>query len=171
MSDAPAEETATPPAKAGGSKLLPILLIVNTLLIGGVAFLVLKKPAAPAVAAPGHEAPAAAAAGDGKGAPAAPGVWVKLENFVIQLRSLEAERYLRIAFDIEVGSEMDKQAVLERIPYIRDAIIGYFSDRTMEELRGSEAMERTKKTIVEKLDGIVPGRRIRGIYITDFIIQ
>lgn len=173
----------TPAPKAGGSKLVPILMVMNTLLVGGVLVFVMKKQApvavvaqAAAAAEPGKEgeqkagAPADHPVGkDGK--PLGPGHMVKLENFVIQLKAVDAERYVRVAFDLEVTAPTDEDVIKPRISHIRDSIISYFSDRTLDELRGSDGMDNIKQTLKKRLDGIVPGQRIKAIFITDFIIQ
>jgi flagellar protein FliL len=173
-----ATETKEAPAekpKGGGSKLLPIMLIMNTALIGGVLFFVMKKPAA----APAAGEHAAAAEGEEKGEGEGkekggftpPGPILKLENFVIQLKTVDTDRYVRLAFDLEVGNDKDKEAVTAHMSHIRDLVIQYFADRTLDELRGSEAMERTKATLIKRIDEIVPGHRIKNIFVTDFIVQ
>ena len=170
------EEAAPAPVPApaprlGGSKLVPLILVVNVAMMGAVLFMVMRKPAAHTPAA--VEAPAAgehgeaAAGGHGPG----PGPVLKLENFVIQLRGVDQDRYVRVAFDVEVTTDADKEVVQARLPQIRDSVITYFSDRTLDELRGSEGIERTKLALVKRLDEIVPGHRVRALYITDFIIQ
>jgi flagellar FliL protein len=175
--EAPAEK---PKGGGGGGKLLPIMLIMNTALIGGVLFFVMKKPAAAPAAAAEH-----GAAGEGeekgehgeggegheKGGFTAPGPILKLENFVIQLKTVDTDRYVRLAFDLEVGNDKDKEAVTAHLSHIRDLVISYFADRTLDELRGSEAMERTKATLIKRIDDIVPGHRIKNIFVTDFIVQ
>ena len=171
MSEKPTE---TPPAPSGGkSKLLVIMMVVNMLLVGGVLVFVMKKPAASPV--PSAEAATAEGAeGEhGKAAPPAPpgpGPILKLENFVIQLRTVDADRYVRVAFDVEVGTDADKAEVEKHMSHIRDSVISYFSDRTLDELRGSEAMGKTKKDLVKLMDEIVP-KRVKQMYVTDFIIQ
>ena len=172
-------KAAAPAAKGGGSKIVPMMMIVNTLLVAGVLVFVMKKQAPVAVGAP-----AAAAASEGehggehdkgggehgeKGG--GPGPMVKLENFVIQLKAVDAERYVRVAFDLEVGAEPDKDVIQARLSQIRDAVISFFSDRTLDELRGSDGMDHIKATLLKRLDAIVPGHRIKAIYITDFIVQ
>src|SRR5205085_5237533 len=104
----------------------------------------------------GHGAPA----GEGHEAPArhedpengAPGPVVKLEGFVIQLRTAETDRYARVAFDLEIASEGDRKALSDRLSQIRDTIIMYYSDRTLDELRGSEGIERTKQALLKRFD-------------------
>jgi flagellar FliL protein len=174
----PAAAAAAAPAK-GGSKLVPIILIMNTLLMGGVLAMVLKKPGA---------APAAAAAAEGHGEEGGehgekgggekggkkeegPGPMVKLDNFVIQLKAADSERYVRVAFDLELKAEPDKDVVAARLSPIRDSIIAYFSDRNIEDLRGSQGMEHTKAELKKRLEEIVPGNRIKAVYVTDFIVQ
>ena len=161
----------TPTPRLGGSKLVPLILVVNVAMMGAVLFMVMRKPSASAPASVEAPAPSdhgeAAAGGHGPG----PGPVLKLENFVIQLRGVDQDRYVRVAFDVEVTTDADKEVVQARLPQIRDSVITYFSDRTLDELRGSEGIERTKLALVKRLDEIVPGRRVRALYITDFIIQ
>jgi flagellar FliL protein len=176
--EAKAAETPAAPAKSGGGKLVPIMMVMNTLLVGGVLMFVMKKQApvgvvAPAAAAAGEhgEKPAEGKPGEHGGPTAGPGPMVKLENFVIQLKAVDSERYVRVAFDLELGAEPDKDVIQARLSHIRDSVISYFSDRTLDELRGSDGMEHIKQTLLKRLDGVVPGHRIKAIYITDFIVQ
>ena len=160
-----------PRPAGGGSKMVPLLLVVNMLLIGGVAFLVMKKPAAaPAAPAAAHEE-SGEHGGKGHKPSDAPGPMIKLENFVIQLKTSDTDRYVRVAFDLEIVNEQEKDAVTARLSQIRDSIIAYFSDRTLDELRGSSGMERTKEQLFKRLDELVGGRRLKAIYLTDFIVQ
>jgi flagellar FliL protein len=164
------------PAKKSGSKVLPALAVLNTLLIAGVVVYVMKRPAAPAPAAvagpavAAGEKPAGEHGEHGKGLDA-PGPTLKLENFIIQLRTTESERYVRVAFDIELASEADRDGVVARTSQIRDAVISYFADRTLEELRGSDGMDHIKQALLKRLDDVVTGHRLRAIYITEFIVQ
>ena len=180
-----------------GNKLVPMILVANTVLMGAVlAVVLLRKPPAAGAAPPVHPASAQvskpgeegaakgeghdeghgeshgkeepAAAGDPNGAP---GPILKLENFIIQLRGTDTDRYVRVAFDLELGSESDRAAVQARMPHIRDAIISYFSDRALDELRGSEGMDRIKQAVSKKLDDILASHRVRSVFITELVIQ
>jgi flagellar FliL protein len=178
------------------SKLIPMILIANTLLMGGVLAVVLlrKSPAvATADAQPAHAAKAGEkgkadgqeaqakpgpaheeGAGEGGGAAepvGAPGPILKLENFIIQLRGTDTDRYVRVAFDLELAGEAERSAVQSRMPHVRDAIISYFSDRSLDELRGSEGMERVKTAVLKRLDEIVGAKRVRAVFITELVIQ
>jgi flagellar protein FliL len=208
MSDAkdPKKAAEGKPAEApkgagGGSKLLAILVGVNSLLLVGVlAFLVMQmrqQGQGAAVADHGktekrvekeakeeggeekseHGEAKHGEGGEGKeGAAAEPsgtklGPLVKIADFVIHLRNPDADRYARMSFDVEVFSEADKERLVAQTPKVRDAFITYLSDRSLEELRGSEGLGRTKETLQSTLRQILPEIRIRAIYISDFVVQ
>lgn len=163
-----------PAPKAGGSKLVPILLVVNLLLVAAVlgVFLLRGGPSSAAASEQKGEASAAAGHGkDGKPEEAAPGPTQKLADFVVHLRDPEADRYARISFEVEVATEEEKAKLGGFMPRIRDSFIAYLSDRTLEELRGSESIARTKAVLAERLGLLAPGVKIKGLYITDLVIQ
>jgi len=189
MNDPKPEATAAPEAAAAPkSKLVPILLIANSLLMAGVLGVMLLKPAGGGSAAQGGDAHAKKEKGvgpgeeqdekrgeeggeeRGKGGPAV-GPTIKMPDLVIHLRNPEAERYARLAVELELGGEPDKEKVTPYLPRLRDAFIAYFTDRTLEELTGSEALARTKQELFKKVEELVPGRRVRALYITDFVVQ
>jgi flagellar FliL protein len=76
-----------------------------------------------------------------------------------------------MSIELEVADEMAKGMVEKKVPPIRDAILSYLSDRTPDELRGSDGLKEIKESMIKKLDELIPGHRIRNLYITDFIIQ
>ncbi len=187
----PAEKPVEKP-----SRLVPMILIANTLLMGAVLAAVLLRKSPTVAAAEPRPAQAAKAAekektespeekpkqgpapeeGAGEGAGAAdptgaPGPILKLENFIIQLRGTDTDRYVRVAFDLELTGEGDRSALQARMPHIRDAIIAYFSDRSLDELRGSEGMERVKTAVHKKLEEIAGPKRVRAVFITELVIQ
>ncbi len=178
--EAKTEEAPAPKeARAGGGKLVPILLAVNTLLLAAVLATLFLKPGGKheggekaaerehgaAEPPPKPEAPKVAS----KAAP--PGPTLRLPDFVIHLRDPENERYARVSFEMEVQDEKAKEAVTVRMPQIRDAFLTYLSDRTAEELRGSDAIARVKGVLSQKLSEIAPGSPVRNLYITELIVQ
>lgn len=180
-----------PPAKG---KLLPVLVGVNTLMMAGVLALVVLKmghgEAAPApakhAAAKGEKAEGGEAAaeaeepaeeehggGEGKEGEAKKfgGPTVKLDDFVVRLRNPEADRFARVSFEVEVGSDKDKERLMGAMARVRDGFIGELTDHTVEELRGTDGLNTMKATLTKKLKELVPQARIRGLYVTDFIVQ
>ena len=192
---------------AGASKMLPLLVGLNSLLLvavlGFLAFQMTHKPAPSGEAAAeehadeakpeegkkeehkeakkeekpkkeekkkeeGHgEKKEGAAASSGEGA----GPMVKIADFVVHLRNPETDRYARMSFDIEVLGDSDKEALNSNIPKVRDAFITYLSDRSLEDLSGSEGLSRTKDALQTRLRELVPETRVRALYISDFVVQ
>jgi len=189
------EEQPAAPSAEKSNKLIPMVLVANTVLMGVVLAVVLLRK--PTTASATHESPQASASSngekgegkeEGKGHGAAhggaagesganldpagsPGPILKLDNFIIQLRGTDTDRYVRVAFDLELATEGDRSAVQTRMPHIRDAIIAYFSDRSLDELRGSEGMERVKTAVLKKLDEILGAKKVRSVFITELVIQ
>src|SRR5205814_2211312 len=107
-------------------------------------------------------------------ADAASAVVLRMEPLIIQLRrggEDTGERYLRVAFDLEMKNESDRSAFLARQTRINDALITYFSDRTAVELRGGSGLDTIKEALVGRLKTVLPGHLPKMVYITDFLIQ
>ncbi|MEW5738154.1 MAG: flagellar basal body-associated FliL family protein [Myxococcota bacterium] len=176
MSDAAAQAPAKPDADlaAAGlapkpSKVVPILLVVNSLL---VAVVLARSFAAPPPAPAAEHAPAPATEHSAPGAaPLGFGPTVRMPEFVVHLRNPEAERYAKMTFELEVGVEADKDKVNTAMPKVRELFISYLSDRTTEDLRGSEGIERTKRDLLARLSQELPGSPVRSIFITDIVVQ
>lgn len=178
-----AEETKeTPePKPSGGSKIVPILLGVNMLLVIGVIALFMLKGgmggggAAKAEGGGHGEAKAEAGGGHGEakaeGGGEVAGPTTRMADFVVHLRDAEVDRYARVTFEVELASEPDKAKFDRYMPRIRDGFITYLSDRTLEELRGSEQVKKVKASLLEELKELAPGAKIRALYITDLVIQ
>jgi flagellar FliL protein len=182
MAEEAKAEAKAPAAKpaGGGGKLVPVLLVVNSLLLAGVlGVLLLRPPGGAAYAAradKGGEHAAAASAEHGgkaaeKGKETAPGPTLRMPDFVVHLRDADADRYARVSFEMEVADEKGKEAVTLRMPQIRDAFLSYLSDRTAEDLRGSEAIGRVKAALGQRLAEVAPGAPVRGLYVTELVVQ
>ncbi|MDP1920104.1 MAG: flagellar basal body-associated FliL family protein [Myxococcales bacterium] len=178
-------EVAAMAAAVRPSRLVPALIGMNSLMLVGVmAFLVMQSMKAPA--APAEHAPAAEheAAEEPKAEPEAEpekgkdgkpvkglGPLVKIADFVIHLRNPEIDRYARLSFDVEVISDADREQLNAHMPRVRDAFISYLSDRTLEELQGTEGLGRTKEALAGRIRELVPEARVRSLYISDFVVQ
>jgi flagellar FliL protein len=161
---------AVPVPAPSPSKLPTILGLANALLTAGVLAVLLTRPVGGATSAPaaeGHEAAAAAHEGEAGGA----GPTLKMADFVIHLRNPEAERFARLSVELELVAEPDREKLTQYVPRLRDAFVAYLSDRTSEELSGSEALGRTKAALLKQCEELVPGKHIKALYFTDFVVQ
>ncbi len=180
----PEPPAAPPPGRS--SRLVPLLLTVNTALLlvvaAGVGLLAVRalRPAAPAHQGAGGERPSPTAAlqhetpekpPDRQDRKEGPGAMVRLADFVVHLRDADVDRYARMSFEIELPDEKAKEALGARMPQIRDAFLAFLSDRTSEDLRGSDAMARVKSALVQRLAEVAPGAGVRGLYLTELVVQ
>jgi flagellar protein FliL len=178
------ENVAAAAAPAKSNKILPLILVFNTLLLAGVLVFVMKRPAAQAAAGGGKEHAAAAGGEHGEkaggehgekggegAAPGGPGPTMRLDAFVVQVRATEGDRYAHLTLELELASDTAKKMFETRMPRVRDAVISLVSDRTEDEMRGSEGLGQLKELLLKKLEEIVPGRHARGVFITEFVIQ
>jgi flagellar FliL protein len=176
--DAKEAKAEEPKAASGGgaaSKLLPALTAVNSLLVAGVlAVLLLRPPGRVAEAKADHGDEAATSHGEAKAKEekhAAPGPTLRLGDFVVHLRDSDAEHFAKLSFDVEVADDKAKEAVTARIPQIRDTFLSYLSDRSSADFRGSESLGRVKSALLDRLSDAAPGTSVRGIYLTELVIQ
>ena len=77
----------------------------------------------------------------------------------------------KVTLELELSSEKDRELVTAWMPKVRDTLLAWLSDRTLEEMRGSEGMERMKGAMLRELETVLPGRPVRAIYISDFVVQ
>lgn len=160
------------PAKSGGSPLPTILGLANFAATAGLAaFVLMGQKTAPPPVDPAQMVDDAGVPVTGKPAEDEPGPIVKLDDFVVQLRNPEFDRYMRISFQL-VAMSNNVVADLERAePRIRDAFIAYLSDRTFEEMRGSQGLARAKQELMRHAIESAPKDSIKELLITNYVVQ
>jgi flagellar FliL protein len=164
------EPEAPKPAKLGASKLVAGLLTLNSLMLAGVLATLLLRSGGAKPSASGKEEAHEGTAKTSEKTPAI-GPTQKLPDFVVHLRDTDADRYARVSFEIEVSSEPDKERLGAALPRVRDGFISYLSDRTFDELRGSEGLGHTKEELLKLLQKTLPDLPVKGLYITDIVVQ
>jgi flagellar basal body-associated protein FliL len=136
------------------------VIAINTVSTGGLVAVTLRQR--PAIGAPASKESLA------------PGPMLRMEPLIIQLRrgrEDNSERYLRIAFDLEMKNDVDRSAYLSRLARVNDALISYFSDQCASDLRGRAGLEHIKEAMASRLKIILPGHMPKMIYVTDYLIQ
>lgn len=95
-----------------------------------------------------------------------------LPNVVVGLHgSGPADKvYVDVAFDLEVGSEQDREALRQRLPRLRNETIEFLSDLRPDELRGSGELARTKSRLLARYSNVVPERRLKALYLSYLVV-
>ncbi len=180
------EAPAGPPAEPKRSLPLgSILQVVNTIVLVAVLGLQIFRPAGvravphhvqekPVAASPSAEKPAEpekAKRAEAGATAGAPGPTMRLADFVVHLRDPDADRYARVSFEVELKDEKSRDGLTARLPQLRDAFLVYLSDRSSEDLRGGEAIAKVKSALAQKLGEIARDVPVRGLYITELVVQ
>jgi flagellar FliL protein len=156
-------------------KVLPTILVLNAM-VGAAGIIVAARPDAMSVSMTLE--PVSVPDG-GVGAaplpvpddPTAPGPIVRLGTFIVQMRTAEGEQHARVTLDVEIAEESDRNPLLRHMPQIHDMMIRYYSDRMVDELRGSRGIERAKADLLRRIGELVGGGRVRNLFVIDFVIQ
>jgi flagellar basal body-associated protein FliL len=96
---------------------------------------------------------------------------VSIEDMLVQLQPLEEDRFVRLSLGLEVDGERSETVVMHRTVEIREAILRTFAEHKPSDLQGSEGLAALKRSLMSQLHEIVPGKRIRNIYVTDFNVM
>jgi flagellar FliL protein len=197
------EEAAVeaPKADGGGSKLAPILGIVNLLLtlgIGAVIFLQFQKdkhkesvsdiqPNVEEHAAPSeqgapaeHGAPAGehgAPAKDAHGNPIAakqvgPKI-VTLEQFTVNLSTTVGTppRFARVVIAVELPSEDTSTELTQKMPQVRNAVIDLFNSKRPGDLQNGEGRNFLREEIRNALNSFLITGKVKGVFFSNFAIS
>ena len=92
---------------------------------------------------------------------------VKLPEVVVGLRGRDEELlYVDAAFDLEVASERDRDAVSKQMPRVRETTIVFLADLSPDQLRGSGELARTKGRLLERFRDALPRQSLKALYVT-----
>ncbi len=99
------------------------------------------------------------------------GVFLELENLVVNPAASEGRRYLMVS----LGLEAERQAVLDetesRDVVIRDKIIRTLSARPVEELSDITLREEIKEDLIEEINSVLRRGEIQRLYFTQYVLQ
>jgi flagellar basal body-associated protein FliL len=90
---------------------------------------------------------------------------VSLPDVVVALNG-PTDLYVDAAFDLEVASEQDRDAVTRQMPRVRNETIEFLSQLTPNELRGSAELSRTKARLLDRFRGAMPRQRLEALYLS-----
>ncbi len=96
---------------------------------------------------------------------------LQLDPFVFNLTGNQA-KYAKVTLGIEVKDPKVMEEAKKMVPVIRDKILFIFGTKAPEVLMDVNQRETIKKEVHASLQGLFKdGEELRGVYITDIIIQ
>ncbi len=174
---APAEVSPAPAAPSAGPKpiLLIALLLVNMIVLGGVAFMLFKsrqtessQPKLEHVIRGEDEALKMEAHEDKEFV----GKVVPLETFVINLANSKGRKVAKINIELElfdnegqsVADEIDK-----RKAQVRDMILIILSSKSYDEVSNRDGKDELRTEIKDNLNSFLNNGKITNVFFTEFI--
>ncbi len=162
--------------KKSGSNMVLILIVVLlvVLLIGGglAAYLLLGSDDTPQVQQSTQQSdPAKRKATKRSSDYLTIGPMYPMSQFVVNLLSESGGKYLKVALDIELGSEELASEMDRKKSLIRDIIIRALSSKTFEEISTMKGKDRLKDEIVNDINEVLADGQINNIFFTDFVVQ
>lgn len=166
MSDAPAEpkkEEKAPKAKGGGSKLIPLLVVMNLGATGFTAFKVMTaQPAHAEPPPPEHPKPISNEV---------VGPVIAMDPFVVNLDEPGTSRYLKLTIQLELISAESEAVITKNKQLIRDAILSHLSGLKHADTLGAAAKEKLRDAIMERITKIVGPNHARRMFFQEFVVQ
>jgi flagellar FliL protein len=80
-------------------------------------------------------------------------------------------RYLKVALELEIGSEEDKQVLDKTIPQLRDTILLLLSSQTFGEINTMEGKLELKQALLTRINQALGEKIVHRLYFTEFVVQ
>lgn len=99
---------------------------------------------------------------------------LNFEPFLVNLADRDSSRYLRITIKLQVANKgtADKIVSAEVLTsQMRDTILSTLATKNSDQITTREGKEQLKSEIAEKLNGFLPGKPIKAVFFTDFVVQ
>ncbi|MDQ6964497.1 MAG: flagellar basal body-associated FliL family protein [Mariprofundales bacterium] len=170
-----ADEEAGATKSGGILPLINMVLLVLVLGVGGfVAWKVMQLDTAPAESdkAPAQTEdttlPEAEAEADN---PDAPPIFIDMKDITVNLADPDVSRFLRAKIKLEVRSEESQGKIEAAMVKINDLIITNLTSKTFKELRTPQGKYKLKEELIYRINQLVGGKPVKGLYFTEFVSQ
>ncbi len=161
------EETEAAP-KGSLKKLIVIGVAVLLLGGGGFAgwkFFLAKTPAE------GDEAAATAGKSSLVDKKAKPKIMHELKSFIVNLQGQRGQRYLKANIVLGIYDKEVQQALVASDPQLRDAILLLLSTKSYEDISTTEGKIQLRNELIARINQLLGGGTVRGLYFTEFVVQ
>jgi flagellar FliL protein len=100
-----------------------------------------------------------------------PEIGADLEVFVVNLVGSGPARYFRTSLSLGVKTEKEKEEVKESSGPIRDAVITYLSERTVDELLDPQGKPKIRAALRKHINAALEKPIVTNVYFKEFLIQ
>ena len=94
-----------------------------------------------------------------------------LDPFLVNLADKDSRRYLKVKLDLEVPNEKAAKELEKSLPRLRDATILLLSSKSYADISTSEGKLQLKQQLLQQMTGLPGGKKIHGVFFTEFVAQ
>jgi flagellar FliL protein len=101
-------------------------------------------------------------------------VILNFEPFLVNLADKESYRYLRVTIRLHVATKSAAEKITSTEvlnSQIRDSILSILTSKVADQIITSEGKEQLKQEITDKLNTFLPGKPVKGVFFSDFVVQ
>ncbi len=165
--------------EAGGGRspilLIAIIGVVVLLGGGGAAYFFLAQPPASEEAAAAEGGETASADGEnaevGPDGEPLPPAFFSMEPFVVNINDGSKDRFLKLKVDLEVSSEAVSSELDQRLPQVKDIMIGLLSSQSFSDIRSMEGKDYLREELQTRLNAVVRKGSVQQVFFTEFVVQ
>jgi flagellar basal body-associated protein FliL len=110
------------------------------------------------------------AAGGEHGGPPPP-KFVSIDSFVVNVSDGEGDRFLKVKIDLEVSSAEVGKEIDDRMPQVKDILIGLLSSQNATTVRSMEGKDKLREQVLTRLNAVVRTGVVRQVLFTEFVVQ
>ena len=96
---------------------------------------------------------------------------VPLDDFVVNISDHERDRYLKLKAELELSIPELTDELDQRMPQIRDLIIGLLGNKSFEEVRTIEGKNFLREEILLRINSLLVSGKVKRVFFTEFVVQ
>jgi len=150
-------------------------IVIALLAVGGIGagafLLIMKKGPTESTAAATPKETAAQEKQNGGSTGSSSGVIFDLDPFVVNLADQQEIRYLKVTIKLELDQPTYKQEVENHLPQIRDSLLVLLSSKDYASIRTVEGKMDLRVEIIHRINTVLQGDKVKGVYFTEFVAQ
>ena len=94
-----------------------------------------------------------------------------MDSFVVNLANPDLPKYLKVKIEMESQESKPNEEFDKRQPQIRDTVLLILTGKTSKEVSDSEGKAKLKEEILQKVNQLLNGVKVKAIYFTEFVVQ
>ncbi|VAV85215.1 hypothetical protein MNBD_DELTA01-1726 [hydrothermal vent metagenome] len=95
----------------------------------------------------------------------------EMKPFVVNLQDNSGTRYLKLTIGIELDSPATKKILKNMRPKVRNSLIILLSSKSYTEIGSIQGKYKLRDEIVERINHILQGDKVRTVYFIEFVVQ